>query len=74
MSNERQAQSVTEPYPPPRTLVCPGCGRPLLYRETTIANRGSNVDRRDHYDCAGCGRFEYRVTKGLPGPRSDGGV
>jgi predicted RNA-binding Zn-ribbon protein involved in translation (DUF1610 family) len=51
---------------PPRTatsLWCPGCGRPLSRRGSTVTRRGGDVDRCDLCECDTCGRFEVREAR-----------
>jgi len=48
------------PNPPPR-LRCPSCDRSLEYRFSHIGGVNAEyAEQWDHFECAGCGSFDYR--------------
>jgi hypothetical protein len=50
---------TSDPETPAPAQRCPGCARPLTYRQT-ILNTGSTVGRCDYYICACCGPFKFQ--------------
>jgi hypothetical protein len=54
---KQQAQFTTRPETPPPQLFCPGCDKPLVYRQTAL---NGESERWDFFECRTCGKFEYR--------------
>jgi CheY-like chemotaxis protein len=53
--------ATTMPDVPAINLMCPICTQPLRYQETFVGGVNSrHSERWDYYDCARCGRFQYR--------------
>lgn len=53
--------ATTMPDVPPISLMCPVCGQALRYLETFVGGVNSrHSERWDYYECARCGRFQYR--------------
>ena len=53
--------ATTMPEVPAINLICPICTQPLRYRETFVGGVNSrHSERWDYYECARCGRFQYR--------------
>jgi len=51
---------TSKPDTPPPQLLCPGCGRPLVYRQTVIGGV-KPIERWDYFACRTCGSFVYRT-------------
>jgi CheY-like chemotaxis protein len=59
-AHHRHATRV--PDVPAITLMCPICTQPLRYQETFVGGVNSrHAERWDYYECARCGRFQYRL-------------
>jgi CheY-like chemotaxis protein len=55
--------STNTPAPPPLDLICPRCGRKLLYVITHYGGVGAKLERWDRFICPRqCGTFEYRFV------------
>ena len=55
----RRSTITATPVTAPSPLRCPGCNRPLTYRETVFS--GVNpIERWDYFECRTCGTFVYR--------------
>jgi hypothetical protein len=54
-----KADFTTHPEPPPPSLLCPKCDRPLVYR-LTVLNGIKPRERWDYFECLTCGPVEYR--------------
>ena len=53
--------ATTMPEVPAINLMCPICTQPLRYQETFVGGVNSrHSERWDYYECARCGRFQYR--------------
>ncbi|HEX7798659.1 MAG TPA: response regulator [Vicinamibacterales bacterium] len=53
--------ATTMPDVPAINLMCPICTQPLRYQETFVGGvNSSHSERWDYYECARCGRFQYR--------------
>ena len=50
---------TSKPDTPPPQLLCPGCARPLVYRQTVMSGV-KPIERWDYFACRTCGSFVYR--------------
>ena len=56
-----QRLSTTAPDEAPASLTCPLCSQLLHYQETYIGGVSArHPERWDYFECARCGRFQYR--------------
>ena len=55
----RIAQITSTPEIPAPQVFCPGCGLPLVYRQTVIGGV-KPIERWDYFDCRACGQYVYR--------------
>jgi len=56
---KRSPTFTSSPDVPAPHLLCPGCDRFLLYRETVISGV-KPIERWDYFECRTCGTFVYR--------------
>lgn len=55
----RSPMFTSTPDTPPPQLLCPGCDRPLVYRQTVVSGI-KPIERWDYFECRTCGSFVYR--------------
>ena len=55
----RSPTFTSTPDTAPPQLLCPGCDRPLVYRQTVISGV-KPIERWDYFECRTCGSFVYR--------------
>lgn len=56
-----QRCATTMPPAAPPSLMCPSCGRRLVYEQSHIGGVSSkHPEQWDDFDCPSCGKFEYR--------------
>jgi hypothetical protein len=55
----RSSMFTSTPETPPPVLFCPGCDRPLVYRQTVVSGV-QPIERWDYFQCHTCGPFVYR--------------
>jgi CheY-like chemotaxis protein len=79
-ANERRRRrasgrfDTTTPAIPSPSLECPRCDRPLIHYRSYVGGVITRAEQWDEFECATCGRFEYRhrtaslrpVTQWLP--------
>ena len=51
---------TTTPAVPSPSLACPRCERPLAHQRSYVGGVLNSAEQWDEFECAACGRFEYR--------------
>jgi CheY-like chemotaxis protein len=65
-ANERKRRKTsrrfetTTPALPSPSLACPRCDRPLAHHRSYVGGVLTRAEQWDEFECATCGRFEYR--------------
>jgi len=57
--NASGAETTTPAVPSP-SLACPRCDRPLAHQRSYVGGVLTRAEQWDEFECATCGRFEYR--------------
>jgi CheY-like chemotaxis protein len=58
----------TTPALPSPSLACPRCDRPLTHQRSYVGGVLTRTEQWDEFECATCGRFEYRHLTALLRP------
>ena len=58
--NASERFETTTPAVPPPSLTCPRCERPLTHQRSYVGGVLTRAEQWDEFECATCGRFEYR--------------